>query len=111
MTTQQTEGYHLPEELRMVQRTVADFRDNEILPLELQLNSEAAALPEEDYKQLSETTQQMGLWCADAPESAGGGGLSYFGAAVMREEMSQHRAGFFVPCYETFGVTPPFYHL
>ena len=108
--TQQTfpgEGFELSEDLRMLQRTVAEFRDNEIMPLEIQLGSQEGGLPDGEYQRLSQQIKNLGLWCPDVPEALGGAGLSSFYTAVLREEMSQHRAGFYMPAYDVFGRTPP----
>ena len=62
--TQQTfpgEGFELSEDLRMLQRTVAEFRDNEIMPLEIQLGSQEGGLPDGEYQRLSQQIKNLGL--------------------------------------------------
>lgn len=101
------EGYQLPQELRMLQEVVRNFVQREIVPLERELDPEAIELPEEDYKRLSRMTQEIGLWCMETPQEFGGAGFNCFWETVLHEEMVQHRAGLYLPCYGTFGEPPP----
>ncbi|MBI4338264.1 MAG: acyl-CoA dehydrogenase family protein [Chloroflexi bacterium] len=102
-----TEGYELPEELKMAQRTVRDFVQAEVVPLEKTLDYDAIALPKEDFDRLASKTREMGLWCTGVPQEHGGAGLSLFAQAVLEEEVVQHRAGLYCPVYGTMGRPPP----
>jgi alkylation response protein AidB-like acyl-CoA dehydrogenase len=45
----------------------------------------------------------MGLYGVDIPPEYGGPGLNLVTRAMIAEEMSQHRAGLYAPCYAVFG--------
>jgi len=45
----------------------------------------------------------MGFYGWDIPADYGGPGLDLVTRSLMAEEMSQHRAGLYAPCYGTFG--------
>ena len=101
------ERYQLPEELRMARTMVRDYVQNEIIPLEQELDQDAISLPDEDFNRLTPMTKEMGLWCMGVAEEYGGAGLSLFAQAVIDEEMVQHRAGLYRPAYSTMGSSPP----
>lgn len=101
------ERYQLPEELRMARNLVKDYIQNEIIPLEQELDQDAISLPDEDFDRLTPMTKEMGLWCMGVAEKYGGAGLSIFAQVVIDEEMVQHRAGLYRPAYSTMGSSPP----
>ena len=70
------ERYQLPEELRMARNLVKDYIQNEIIPLEQELDQDAISLPDEDFDRLTPMTKEMGLWCMGVAEEYGGAGLS-----------------------------------
>ena len=45
----------------------------------------------------------MGFWGLDIPAEYGGAGVDLVTRTLMAVEMSQHRAGLYVPCYGVFG--------
>ena len=106
MTTS-IERYELPEELKMAKSMVKDYVQNEIIPLEQNLDHDAIALPKEDFDRLTPKTKEMGLWCIGVPQEYGGAGLNLFSQVVMEEEMVQHRAGLYCTVYGTMGSSPP----
>ncbi len=101
------ERYQLPEELRMARNLVSDYVQDEIIPLEQDLDHDAIHLPDEDYGRLTPKTKEMGMWCLGVPQEHGGAGLSLFAQVVIDEEMVQHRAGLYRPVYGTMGEPPP----
>ncbi len=106
MTTA-THGYELPEELRMTRSMVREYVQNEITPLERELDYDAISLPKEEFDRLTPKTKEMGLWCISVAEEYGGAGLDMFSQSVIVEETAQHRAGLYSPVYGTMGSSPP----
>jgi acyl-CoA dehydrogenase len=91
------------------QRTIIDmvrrFVRDQVRPLEDKLDTDESELPKEDYDRLVALTKQMGLYNLDLPEEEGGPGLDMVTRCLLAIEMSQHRAGLYAPCYDTFGKT------
>ncbi len=94
---------HVSEEQKLLVETVRRFVREQIVPLEAELDPDAIELPEEDHDRLVEMTRQMGLRNYSAPVEVGGGGLDVTTQTLLGEEMSQHRAGLYEPCYGVFG--------
>jgi len=93
----------LTDEQRLLVQTVRRYVREQIIPLEAELDPDAFELPEEEYQRLVKMTKEMGLWAMSAPVEYGGAGLDLTTQALLAEEMSQHRAGLYAPCYDTFG--------
>jgi len=100
-------GFTMPDELRLLGEQIRRFVQEEIIPLERQLDPDAPDLPDEDFARLSAKTKAAGLWALGAPEQYGGGGLDTFSMCVALEEMSQHRMGLYNPGCGVFGRYPP----
>jgi acyl-CoA dehydrogenase len=100
-------GFTMPEELRLLGEQIRRFVQEEIIPLERQIDPDAPDLPDEDFARLSAKTKAAGLWALGAPEQYGGGGLDTFSMCVALEEMSQHRMGLYNPGCGVFGRYPP----
>ncbi len=94
---------NLTAEQDMVVAMVRRFVREEILPLELQLDPDADELAPSDRARLVEKTQAMGLYGLDIPPAYGGPDIDLVTRTLIAIEMSQHRAGLYVPCYGTFG--------
>ena len=100
-------GFTLPDELRLLKEQIRRFIQEEIIPLERQLDPDAPDIPDEDFARLSAKTKAAGLWALGAKEEYGGGGLDTFSMCVALEEMSQHRMGLYNPGCGVFGRMPP----
>ncbi|WP_243858388.1 acyl-CoA dehydrogenase family protein [Mycobacterium sp. DL440] len=85
--------------------TVRKFVREQIWPLEDDLDPDESRLPAKEYKRLTDLTKQMGLFNLDLPEKEGGPGIDLVTRCLLAIEMSQHRAGLYAPCYDTFGHT------
>jgi len=72
-------AWELPEELKLLRATVADFVRKEIVPEEAKLDSEAYKLPPEVLERVQGIARDAGLWCVESPERYGGAGLSLLG--------------------------------
>ena len=93
----------MSEEQRMITQAVRRFVREEVQPLERDLDPDAVELPPGQLDRLKGIVQQMGLYHIDVPEEYGGPGLPLTTRGLVAEEMSQHRAGLYLPCYGAFG--------
>ena len=93
----------MSEEQRMITQAVRRFVREEVQPLERDLDPDAVELPPGELDRLKGIVQQMGLYHIDVPEDYGGPGLALTTRGLVAEEMSQHRAGLYLPCYGAFG--------
>ncbi|MCY3921591.1 MAG: acyl-CoA dehydrogenase family protein [Chloroflexi bacterium] len=93
----------MSEEQRMITQAVKRFVREEVQPLERDLDPDAVELPPGELDRLKTIVQQMGLYHIDVPEDYGGPGLPLTTRGLVAEEMSQHRAGLYLPCYGAFG--------
>jgi acyl-CoA dehydrogenase len=90
-------------EQQMLVDTVRRFVHEEIVPAEAKLDPDASELLPEDHARLVEKTKAMGLYGIDIPKEFGGPDIDIVTRTLLAIEMSQHRAGLYVPCYGTFG--------
>ena len=102
-----TGSWELPEELRLLKATVADFVRKEILPEEAKLDPDAYKLPPDVLERVQGIAKDAGLWCVQSPEQFGGAGLSLLGQVVVAEEAAKCRMGPYVPAGAAFGWDPP----
>lgn len=93
----------MSEEQRMITQAVKRFVREEVQPLERDLDPDAVELPPGELDRLKGIVKQMGLYHIDVPEDYGGAGLPLTTRGLVAEEMSQHRAGLYLPCYGAFG--------
>ncbi|MBT6278292.1 MAG: cyclohexanecarboxyl-CoA dehydrogenase [Chromatiales bacterium] len=93
----------LTEEQRLITDMVRRFVREDVVPLEDQLDPDEAALPPEQFERLTAKTKEMGLFGLDIPPEYGGPEVDVVTRTLMAMEMTQHRAGLYVPCYSSFG--------
>ena len=93
----------MSEEQRMITQAVRRFVREEVVPLERDLDPDAVELPPGELERLKDIVRGMGLYHIDVPEEYGGPGLPLTTRGLVAEEMSQHRAGLYLPCYGAFG--------
>src|SRR5688572_10264199 len=91
------------DEQQMLIDQVRRYVREEIIPLEAKLDPDAAELDPPDQARLVEKTKAMGLYGIDIPVEFGGPDIDIVTRTLLAIEMSQHRAGLYVPCYGTFG--------
>ncbi len=91
------------DEQRLITETVRKFVRNEIVPLEDDLDPDASELDPADRERLVAMTREMGFYGLDIPPQYGGPDIDIVTRTLMAIEMSQHRAGLYVPCYGVFG--------
>ena len=91
------------DEQKAIVETVRRFVQEEIAPLEADLDPDASELPPEHRERLVKKVQSMGFYGLDIPQEYGGPGIDLVTRTFMAIEMSQHRAGLYAPCYGVFG--------
>jgi alkylation response protein AidB-like acyl-CoA dehydrogenase len=90
------------DEERMLLELVEDFVENELMPLERAVMTREAAggpvslLPEEEAPLLAKC-RELGLWALDAPEEAGGAGLSARVMLAIQERLKHTITPFIFP--------------
>jgi acyl-CoA dehydrogenase len=102
-----TGAWELPEEFRLLAKTVRRFVAEEVRPLEDTLDHDTAGLPPELLAPLQDKAKTLGLWSLQTPAEFGGAGLSVLGQVVVAEEAAQCRMGAFFPAAGAFGGNPP----
>src|SRR5207253_5930733 len=98
-----TVDLELSDDQRMIVDTVRRFVRDEIVPLEADLDPDAASLPPADHERLVDKVKAMGFFGLDIPAEFGGPGIDLVTRCLMAIEMAQHRAGLYAPCYGVFG--------
>lgn len=93
----------LTQEQEMIVGMVRRFVREEIVPLEMNLDPDADALEPADKARLVDKVKQMGLYGLDIPTEYGGPDIDMVTRTLIAIELSQHRAGLYVPCYGVFG--------
>ncbi|MDT7696386.1 MAG: acyl-CoA dehydrogenase [Pseudonocardiales bacterium] len=101
------QGFDLPDDLRLLAATIAEFVREEIVPVEAGVPGEARDLPAEERAKLQRKARDAGFWCLEAPAEYGGGGLGVFAGVVLSEQMAKHRYSFPRPGAGVFGSEPP----
>jgi acyl-CoA dehydrogenase len=101
------DGFDLPDELWVLAGVVGDFVRGEIRPVEDGLPAEAREIPRGELAALQAKAREAGLWCFEAPQQYGGGGLSAFQSVVVTEQAAKHRFSFPLPGAGAFGHSPP----
>jgi acyl-CoA dehydrogenase len=85
----------MTEEAKMICAAIRRFVKEEIIPLEeTELDADAYELPEEHEERLRPIAESTGI--------PGARGLDVKTRVFMAEEMAQHRAGLYSPCYGLF---------
>jgi acyl-CoA dehydrogenase len=80
--------FELPEELRLLKKTVRDFVDRELIPIEME-SMDGPVLRPDIRADLEAKARKIGLWLPDVPTEYGGQGLSLLGMAVIWEEVAR----------------------
>ena len=95
--------FELSDEQRLIVETIRRFVNEEIVPLEADLDPDASELEPTDRDRLVAQVKEMGFYGLDIPEEYGGPGIDIVTRTLMALEMAQHRAGLYAPCYGVFG--------
>jgi alkylation response protein AidB-like acyl-CoA dehydrogenase len=78
-------GYHLDEQLTLIQQSIREFAENEILPNVMKWD-EAQIFPKDVFTKLGE----QGFMGILVPEEYGGAGLGYIHYALVVEELARY---------------------
>jgi acyl-CoA dehydrogenase len=81
----------LPSEIQMLQETMRKFVDRELIPIEIEAR-DGGELKHTFRAALEKKAKELGLWLLDAPEEAGGQGLSLLALAVVWQELARTTA-------------------
>lgn len=100
-------GFELAPELRDLRDLMARFVREQIVPAEQEAGPEATELPADVLHAVRSKARASGLWCLEAPEEYGGGGLGAFEMAVLHEEACKHKFAFPHAGGGAFGHSPP----
>jgi acyl-CoA dehydrogenase len=101
------QGFALDDEVQMLADVVDKFVQTEIVAAEAGLPADAREIPSSVIGTLQKKARAVGLWCMEAPEAVGGGGLSALQAAVVTEHASKHKFSIPVAGAGAFGYDPP----
>ncbi len=93
----------LSDEQKIITQTVRRYIQEEIVPLEAELDPDAFELPREEFDRLVAKVKEMGFYGLGIPPDFGGPRVDLMTRCLMEEEMSQHRAGLYSPAYGSFG--------
>src|SRR4051794_41917473 len=74
-------AWELPDELKLLRQTVADFMEREVRPAEHGEDPDAYKLPAEKLEPLQAKAKAAGVWGLATPEAFGGGGVGGVGQA------------------------------
>ncbi|MBI2868528.1 MAG: acyl-CoA dehydrogenase family protein [Chloroflexi bacterium] len=80
--------FELPEELKLLQGAVRRFVQEELAPLERQVE-ENDDFPETTRRALKQKARELGLWAICAPVAYGGGGLGALARVMVAEELGK----------------------
>src|ERR1700738_4952229 len=80
--------FDLPEELRMLKKTAADFVDRELIPIE-QKTMDGPLMRADMREQIERKARDLGLWLLEGPVEYGGRGLACLGMVVVGEELAR----------------------
>jgi acyl-CoA dehydrogenase len=84
--------FSLTEEQRMLVETVRQFMEQEIFPHERE-TERLGEVPVELGKQIQKRALEQGLYAANMPAEAGGGGLDFLSATLMDRELGKSTYG------------------
>ena len=83
--------FELPRDVKMIQGLIRKFVEQELIPIEMQVNHDEE-VPEEIVRPLQEKIKGLGLWQLDVPKEYGGPGLGLLARCVVQEEISKTKA-------------------
>ncbi len=78
--------FSLPEEVRMIQKSVREFTERELFPLEREFCLDGR-LPFPKRLELERKGRDLGFWALDVPTEYGGAGLGQLAMCVIHEEL------------------------
>lgn len=88
---QDLELFSLPEEHRLLQKSLRRYVDQEMIPVEME-SFDGAEYREGFLTRFQDGMKNLGLWLMDAPEEFGGAGLDLLAKAVVWSELGRTTA-------------------
>ena len=82
-------SFELPEDLRLLQKTVRDFVDRELIPIEMESMDGPVSAARNIAPDSNRRREDLGLWHLEVPEEFGGQGLSMLGMVVVWEQIAR----------------------
>ncbi len=83
--------FELPRDVKMLQGLLRKFVDQELIPIEMQVNLDEEIDPAV-LKPLQEKVKALGLWHLEVPKEYGGLGMGLLPRCVVQEEISRTKA-------------------
>jgi len=83
--------FELPRDVKMLQGLVRKFVDQELLPIEMEVNR-SEDLADDVLRPLQEKVKALGLWLLDVPKEYGGTALGLLAQCVVQEEIGRTKA-------------------
>ncbi len=83
--------FELPRDVKMMQGLLRKFVDQELIPIEMQVNLDEEIDPAV-LKPLQEKVKALGLWHLEVPKEYGGLGMGLLARCVVQEEISRTKA-------------------
>src|SRR3954470_19813176 len=83
--------FDLPRDVKMLQDLVRRFVDQELIPIEMEINK-TEYLTREALAPLQEKAKKLGLWLLDVPKEYGGQGLGLLAQCVVAEQVGRTKA-------------------
>lgn len=82
--------FELPSEIKELRRSLRDFIEREVRPLEEEhIDPESDEVPLELWQRVRRRSAELGFYAADFPEEFGGAGLPQVGMVALREEAAR----------------------
>lgn len=95
----------VPAEYEDLQRSLTDFIERELRPLEAELDPIADDVPVGLRDRVRRRSAELGFYAADFPEEFGGSGLPQLGMVLLRE--AAFRSGYRLAGFTTYGPEGP----
>ena len=80
--------WELPDELKLLQETVREFVERELIPIEMSV-PDGEEVPASILTPLQAKARELGLWMIDVPSELGGAGLGLLEQALITEELGR----------------------
>ncbi|WP_209124894.1 acyl-CoA dehydrogenase family protein [Alkalihalobacillus sp. BA299] len=97
----------IEDDLRLLQKNIQSFIQNDVVLEEQKVKSSLEKLPENIINKLQTTMKEIGLWFMNAKREWGGAELSIYDQVHLNEIAAQHHRGIYHPGGGAFGSDIP----
>ena len=102
--------FAIPEDLKLLRKSVRRFVDEELLPLERE-HAQSHDLPDPLRARLQARAKELGFWAFDLPPEYGGAGVGVLGTCIVLEELARSNVpAFRAPSVLTPWIGPVLFH-